>query len=162
MPAGLSPRVRGAGILWTARVNEGRIIPARAGSSMSLRKRSQIEKDHPRACGEQYGHEVTARPNKGSSPRVRGAGFRNRQFWITLRIIPARAGSRMLFDWKRAGTEDHPRACGEQGRRRMSDWSNRGSSPRVRGAVSCTASSAGALGIIPARAGSRWRAHGTR
>ena len=50
---------------------------------------------------------------------------------------------------------DHPRACGEQSNLVYRDYSNEGSSPRVRGAVFGYCQQPSLSRIIPARAGSR-------
>ena len=54
--------------------------------------------------------------------------------------------------------EDHPRACGEQGSASKILTELSGSSPRVRGAAREIRGTGIRLGIIPARAGSRYRA----
>ena len=70
-------------------------------------------------------------------------------------IIPARAGSSAPILGNAASSRDHPRACGEQSRHSCRRPAPRGSSPRVRGAVSSTFLVPRSAGIIPARAGSR-------
>ena len=71
---GSSPRVRGAGTgARSLRVHQG-IIPARAGSSARVMTYDELDRDHPRACGEQFHLHARQVPGSGSSPRVRGAG----------------------------------------------------------------------------------------
>ena len=92
--SGSSPRVRGAGRDRGRRGCEGRIIPARAGSSSDSITRCLHVRDHPRACGEQVMTRVAGCVPLGSSPRVRGAVRYNHLYCLKLGIIPARAGSR--------------------------------------------------------------------
>ena len=70
-------------------------------------------------------------------------------------IIPACVKNR----WKKFrgfdGCRGHPRVCGEQLMIKNLDSVYEKSSPRVRGAVALQVQRALALGIIPARAGSR-------
>ena len=70
---GSSPRVRGAAATHHDRAELMRIIPARAGSSVSPDPSSLEWGDHPRACGEQATYSGNAHEKEGSSPRVRGA-----------------------------------------------------------------------------------------
>ena len=111
---GSSPRVRGAvdGLAVTG--GSSRIIPARAGSSRSVVHLLVDAPDHPRACGEQEASINTAVTGIGSSPRVRGAVLSGKSVTMTVRIIPARAGSSVVSWRVRISVRDHPRACGEQ------------------------------------------------
>ena len=69
------------------------IIPADAGSTVSVLMNWTVMKDHPRGCGEHEGG-IPAKPlDCGSSPRMRGAHGNPHQKFIPLRIIPADAGS---------------------------------------------------------------------
>ena len=92
-PQGSSPHVRGALV---AKATEGvgyGIIPACAGSTISIRSRNGSRRDHPRMCGE---HEVDlfeALCHQGSSPHVRGAQVRVLGDYLRRGIIPACAGS---------------------------------------------------------------------
>ena len=111
---GSSPRVRGADEQLDLLLQAGGIIPARAGSSRATMRWTPRTRDHPRACGEQFGLNSIKPLCMGSSPRVRGAGRRGSP-WKTRRgIIPARAGSRRPARRRTASARDHPRACGEQ------------------------------------------------
>ncbi len=76
---GSSPRVRGTERLIGAGWGPVRFIPARAGNSNPPASASLCAPVHPRACGEQghLAHGVDAPP--GSSPRVRGTGWRYTQ-----------------------------------------------------------------------------------
>ena len=70
---GSSPRVRGAEGQWRPRMRVAGIIPARAGSSLTVSAISASVRDHPRACGEQWVGYNNLHYDQGSSPRVRGA-----------------------------------------------------------------------------------------
>ena len=74
---------------------------------------------------------------------------------LAVRIIPARAGSRLCEPSKLVPARDHPRARGEQELRRHASGTGAGSSPRARGAVYTIVALKAEGGIIPARAGSR-------
>ena len=130
------------------------IIPACAGSSARVITYDELDRDHPRVCGEQEIRKSTSRDigdhpracgeqltlvafyfgRQGSSPRVRGAGSKVLHNAHIIGIIPARAGSRNTVCVAVELFGDHPRACGEQrGERGGCDFAT-GSSPRVRGA----------------------------
>ena len=69
---GSSPRVRGKRHHRDQRVRRGRIIPARAGQTVTQGRTRHEWPDHPRACG---ANGKVSNPNaikSGSSPRVRG------------------------------------------------------------------------------------------
>ena len=159
---GSSPRVRGAARRCEGRHGKGGIIPARAGSSPAFKRLRVRGRDHPRACGEQWGigRELYTAP--GSSPRVRGAVLDCRLVHLTDGIIPARAGSRTSVAATGASTRDHPRACGEQATSLPVRKENSGSSPRVRGAGGQEARRIRRGGIIPARAGSSFAEYARR
>ncbi len=151
---GSSPRVRGAGTSTNGGHVLAGIIPARAGSSCLCRRHHTRRRDHPRACGEQLRALNKQLYSQGSSPRVRGAAAQTARTCPALGIIPARAGSSLLFFWSHYALRDHPRACGEQFSIRVNAPAQSGSSPRVRGAAQPAWISPWRLGIIPARAGS--------
>src|SRR5690606_26466063 len=90
---GSSPRVRGAAYAHTQKPNEGRIIPACAGSSERGAIRYDATEDYPRVCGEQLTFLPLFGRHLGSSPRVRGAALRPGCPTASRRIIPACAGS---------------------------------------------------------------------
>ena len=154
---GSSPRVRGAAVGHARRDERAGIIPARAGSSLAARRSPRAARDHPRACGEQSVAVKVGKTRQGSSPRVRGAGLVRRRLVHWRGIIPARAGSSRPPKLGRGRSRDHPRACGEQARWRLSPPRLSGSSPRVRGAAAVIWKVEVLVGIIPARAGSSSR-----
>ena len=68
-------------------------------------------------------------------------------------IIPACAGNTACRQRTVSATRDHPRVCGEHSAPDHNDFSNRGSSPRVRGTLFLFFSDDAHAGIIPACAG---------
>ena len=69
------------------------------------------------------------------------------------RITPAHAGKTIPARGSSASTQDHPRACGENGATLLREHTRGGSPPRMRGKHSCTLSPFGLPGITPAHAG---------
>ena len=89
---GSSPRVRGKPRRVPEAVARQRLIPARAGKTPTAISNRTGSAAHPRACGENYGHQVTPGYRGGSSPRVRGKRTQFLIKFFLLRLIPARAG----------------------------------------------------------------------
>ena len=113
-----------------------RIIPADAGSTISVFYSDETRKDHPRGCGE---HAYPCHPGiclKGSSPRMRGALRPSMKMNCWGGIIPADAGSTSL--WRGTGPAIE------------------GSSPRMRGAQAEGVKEHPNKRIIPADAGSTY------
>ena len=69
------------------------IIPADAGSTVSVLMNWTVMKDHPRGCGEHCRPLVRSARYRGSSPRMRGALRRACPCCAIVGIIPADAGS---------------------------------------------------------------------
>ena len=90
---GSSPRMRGA--LMTAADPQPcrRIIPADAGSTISMLIIVSRHWDHPRGCGEHRRRSRICATRRGSSPRMRGAPADYQQRSNCIGIIPADAGS---------------------------------------------------------------------
>ena len=133
--AGSSPRMRGALTLGGDEVCALGIIPAYAGSTSPPRAARGSGRDHPRVCGE---HVFSAVPSSlaGSSPRMRGAPGRGLHPGRPGGIIPAYAGSTCPAPRASAAARDHPRVCGEHSPSILVTLLSRGSSPRMRGALS--------------------------
>ena len=106
-------------------------------------------------CGEQEVWHYSPLPDQGSSPRVRGTGYRVMEVLNVSGIIPACAGNRIKPKHTIIKTRDHPRVCGEQLTMKRKHLRLRGSSPRVRGTGCDIISGKGVNGIIPACAGNR-------
>ena len=151
---GSSPLVRGAHGCRIVGLCNLRIIPARAGSTWTRSSSWTTGRDHPRSCGEHNDPSDGSNVASGSSPLVRGAHPLVFPLVFRSGIIPARAGSTLLFSFHLCASGDHPRSCGEHYRGVSSMLHLVGSSPLVRGALPFPASSTSCQGIIPARAGS--------
>ena len=93
----------------------------------------------------------------GSSPRVRGKPRNVTIRAAQSRLIPARAGKTADDAMHEGGRTAHPRACGENSASFSLSLVSAGSSPRVRGKPSCTASTRTRSRLIPARAGKTGR-----
>ena len=68
------------------------ITPAHAGKTGEKDRHSEIERDHPRACGENALSRIFKSPQRGSPPRMRGKLF---AVFSNIRIegiTPAHAG----------------------------------------------------------------------
>ena len=154
---GSSPRMRGALAITVQQFDRQWIIPADAGSTINLPSRSTSRADHPRGCGEHNIPTVIHGEGKGSSPRMRGARPSQAGCLPGPRIIPADAGSTTIRAANANYDRDHPRGCGEHQSQLTTAQGNRGSSPRMRGALGKVHVSYVIGGIIPADAGSTWR-----
>ena len=151
---GSSPHVRGAlNVQQTATRSIG-IIPACAGSTQKSVSRFGIIRDHPRMCGEHRPQRKAISAMPGSSPHVRGARTLLHRVGSREGIIPACAGSTFFPVGSGPHCRDHPRMCGEHLESLNPTSPTQGSSPHVRGAHGHVSCHVGAIGIIPACAGS--------
>ncbi len=152
---GSPPLARGAATTFFRDKSNGRITPARAGSSgfpfhpsklhwdHPARAGSRLHhhaglfhtEDHPRSRGEQSTDAPPASPPGGSPPLARGAGIMHATLWCSSRITPARAGSRPPAPRASGSGRDHPRSRGEQTPRTTSRFMPSGSPPLARGAA---------------------------
>ena len=151
---GSSPHVRGAHGNGLMALVIGGIIPACAGSTITLNLSTSTGRDHPRMCGEHERHVHRAAGLQGSSPHVRGAPNGMRRNVIGCGIIPACAGSTGRCFLLSRLTRDHPRMCGEHVMDASRSCRSAGSSPHVRGAHFGDEPRVVLRGIIPACAGS--------
>ena len=85
--------MRGAPTVVMACVDEVRIIPADAGSTINVLTTVIQGGDHPRGCGEHFDRATVISVLRGSSPRMRGARLAYMTSNRRSRIIPADAGS---------------------------------------------------------------------
>ena len=126
---GSSPRVRGTAVSCVGLAALFRFIPACAGNSVIV----------------ESGHSSV----HGSSPRVRGTDFSRDSGGDGGRFIPACAGNRcpefILWDFIAV----HPRVCGEQILKRITQNTECGSSPRVRGTAPADSSAATCSAVHP-------------
>ena len=91
----------------------------------------------------------------GSPPRVRGKAIGIVRDAEGDGITPACAGKSSARHWKRPATRDHPRVCGEKGKKPSQVTLEKGSPPRVRGKVLHQRPELCSHGITPACAGKR-------
>ena len=156
--AGSSPRVRGTREgLHLHEIHVG-IIPACAGNTSPWCYCRCRGRDHPRVCGEHRDRILQTLRTLGSSPRVRGTHVGVVVEQNHVGIIPACAGNTAKASLIDALSWDHPRVCGEHGRRIPARCSTWGSSPRVRGTLGGIKIINSHPGIIPACAGNTHRA----
>ncbi|SUE26804.1 Domain of uncharacterised function (DUF2825) [Nocardia farcinica] len=144
------------------------LIPARAGSTSTATRHCSAGRAHPRTRGE---HDSPGRAGvqaRGSSPHARGARVLLGAPPFGAGLIPARAGSTLVYSRPSRRIRAHPRTRGEHDTRGPPGRRDRGSSPHARGARDLDRREEFAHGLIPARAGStawppagRWcpRAH---
>ena len=144
----------------------------RACGDRSSSPRSGSQAAHPRACGERDGDRQRVQ-SSGSSPRVRGTLF---NAWATIcengssprvrgthldaldaerhpRLIPARAGNASCSPAIRCARRLIPARAGNAGSAEVEQFSERGSSPRVRGTRRTRWRCVARGRLIPARAG---------
>ena len=151
---GSSPHVRGARSDTPTTLAILGIIPACAGSTLTLFASHVSVWDHPRMCGEHRGRGRRRGQEQGSSPHVRGAPLGYHLQASLIGIIPACAGSTNPLAFSRPRNRDHPRMCGEHYPATSPACTALGSSPHVRGALEVISLKVCSSGIIPACAGS--------
>ena len=114
---------------------------------------TQLDKDHPRACGEQYTWICELHGQAGSPPRMRGTAYYAKIDNGYIGITPAHAGNSRGYLSHCNASWDHPRACGEQNYSRYSKNRGVGSPPRMRGTASANSTAYIIPRITPAHAG---------
>ena len=147
--------MRGKDAFQRKQLHEVGITPACAGKSLCNLYISVVPKDHPRVCGEKRYRLGCGHNGFGSPPRVRGKDPDAERGCERGGITPACAGKRSARHWKRPATRDHPRVCGEKGKKPSQVTLEKGSPPRVRGKVLHQRPELCSHGITPACAGKR-------
>ena len=150
---GSSPRVRGKLFLSALTCDRSRLIPARAGKTLSAPRSWRMVPAHPRACGENASALGAPATDFGSSPRVRGKPVGGVHGNGLGGLIPACAGKTPPNTQSHSSGPAHPRVCGENETLQHGDTRVSGSSPRVRGKPGLRAPRALRGGLIPACAG---------
>ena len=151
--AGSSPRWRGKrGCCGLGEGADG-LIPALAGKTGHMPRRSRLKPAHPRAGGENASFMRPAVIAGGSSPRWRGKPRRTSGCRPLGRLIPALAGKTARSPCAPAPHQAHPRAGGENEAGDEKGSTFDGSSPRWRGKRAHREVCCGAEGLIPALAG---------
>ena len=150
---GSSPLARGKPNVEQRRGYRCRLIPARAGKTLTKRRSAPTPPAHPRSRGENPSILSCRSRLRGSSPLARGKRSSRRGCVRRGRLIPARAGKTFLLVVREIEAGAHPRSRGENSSAswRVSAWD--GSSPLARGKPHITQATIGRARLIPARAG---------
>ncbi len=152
--SGSSPLARGVHFDIPPSRLSARIIPACAGSTKPRTTPCPSNKDHPRLRGE-YSKKSSKLINKeGSSPLARGVLYCIQYSALRFRIIPACAGSTLVYEIDLSYLKDHPRLRGEYSIVNRISYSMPGSSPLARGVPDISFERQSYNRIIPACAGS--------
>ena len=93
---GSPPHMRGKVLREGLREHRLRITPAYAGKSEEIDRDAEIQRDHPRICGEKVRAVLRYAPFVGSPPHMRGKGHLSAAFCGLPGITPAYAGKRIL------------------------------------------------------------------
>ena len=156
---GSPPRMRGKRREVVCLRQRRRITPAHAGKTSSVIEAWSQRADHPRACGENRTKSRRGRCSRGSPPRMRGKRAQYKRVKPRLRITPAHAGKTGFRGTEGGGSEDHPRACGENCHQVFEVGLPLGSPPRMRGKLPTTRTEVGYVRITPAHAGKTHKVH---
>ena len=151
--SGSSPLARGlldVGLFLCVR---RRIIPARAGFTMTNLKNSYGRSDHPRSRGVYCVAVRVSDGAPGSSPLARGLHYYYNEIGLESGIIPARAGFTSPNFGGAAQMGDHPRSRGVYDHVNTRNTFYYGSSPLARGLRTELLKPRVRTRIIPARAG---------
>ena len=133
------------------------ITPARAGKTIYIVFRHDINEDHPRSCGKDGWAEVAGFEDRGSPPLVRERLSPNCYSIRAIGITPARAGKTMASMLAISCSRDHPRSCGKDIYCQESVSRAVGSPPLVRERPLADHIDFAQIGITPARAGKTCR-----
>ena len=112
IPLGSSPHARGPPKGGMSYVLCSRIIPACAGSTVSVRCDPNAQEDHPRMRGVHCRSAAARLRCRGSSPHARGPPSTKTFIQCSVRIILACAGSTSDFQTHPWRHRDHPRMRG--------------------------------------------------
>ena len=150
---GSSPRGRGKRRMVLTTGWPVRLIPARAGKTITRTSSRSRRRAHPRAGGENEEARCLGRYHSGSSPRGRGKQIDLDWEDAGPGLIPARAGKTHHDQDQTVRLPAHPRAGGENGVVDIKSITRAGSSPRGRGKLGSSLQVEGHRRLIPARAG---------
>ena len=150
---GLSPRVRGNPAAVFSYSRSIRSIPACAGEPAAVLHLWLATPVYPRVCGGTMLANRLAQGVKGLSPRVRGNHRQGPADRPLDRSIPACAGEPTQSRDAAKSAKVYPRVCGGTPVRRIVAGGDKGLSPRVRGNLVTSCSSACFDRSIPACAG---------
>ena len=93
------------------------ITLAYAGKSRVAALRLTLHRDHPRVCGEKPPPNGPKSRTSTSPPRMRGKASRGGLILKDDGITPAYAGKSFCIPSRLLPDRDHPRVCGEKGKK---------------------------------------------
>ncbi len=131
--SGSSPLARGTQDGQKFIDSKRRLIPARAGNTLSMPAMSSMMPAHPRSRGEHVASLVLGISTLGSSPLARGTPPLRLLLFRPRRLIPARAGNTPAHISPSGHQPAHPRSRGEHFRGLGEGDGQAGSSPLARG-----------------------------
>ena len=132
---GSPPRMRGKASPDNDNQAITRITPAYAGKRVAAQIFRNLDRDHPRVCGEKCHSRLRAASAEGSPPRMRGKEAAGKLCPVGGGITPAYAGKRQSGELHLQQARDHPRICGEKPCAHIPAVCYIGSPPRMRGKV---------------------------
>ena len=132
-----------------------RITPAYAGKRQNDVTKNEIDRDHPRVCGEKLLLPLERFQQRGSPPRMRGKVSCASVTFSSARITPAYAGKSDFNLDTATANRDHPRICGEKKAMITNMQADTGSPPHMRGKVKGVNAKTPNHRITPAYAGKR-------
>ena len=151
--SGSSPLARGTRIGEMPGRASNRLIPARAGNTLSAALKCLMQTAHPRSRGEHVRVTNVGTGESGSSPLARGTPSHQEHFHGGGRLIPARAGNTRAPICPALARAAHPRSRGEHIFQRSLAAGHFGSSPLARGTRESVRKAVNVARLIPARAG---------
>ena len=110
---GSPPRLRGQLVIVHFQTSFHRITPALAGTTIGKGIVFDVNRDHPRACGDNEQPHEHVGYDWGSPPRLRGQLGIHHGIFHFAGITPALAGTTSHLLVVGSVTGDHPRACGD-------------------------------------------------
>ena len=131
--AGSPPQVRGKRDTSSTFRRRKRITPAGAGKTARCTYDTNLNRDHPRRCGENIFSFPNSVKQIGSPPQVRGKLLPVEYLLNFVRITPAGAGKTEKLVSAPCRCQDHPRRCGENHQSVKAANSLQGSPTQVRG-----------------------------
>ena len=132
---GSSPLARGTPRHIKCPCEHHRLIPARAGNTLSMFLEWRLFTAHPRSRGEHFHDASATRAGAGSSPLARGTLRKVSYALGPSRLIPARAGNTQVEGFADFSASAHPRSRGEHLPYRDPRKRTDGSSPLARGTL---------------------------
>ena len=127
--------MRGKAVSFPNILTRCRITPAYAGKRYAGCDFGNVQRDHPRLCGEKLLSIFQKSNHLGSPPPMRGKVKFFHFFFLRDRITPAYAGKSGGTGGGRGLRWDHPRLCGEKRQQSQPLRQAWGSPPPMRGKV---------------------------